>query len=381
MCLGFLLALFLSLGGFHGYLSASRWTKIHECTGISDDNITHIVVEDTYYQFTAALYACFAVLHALAIWLIIVGCTGARKKREKEELIIRDIDQEIKRHPKRLCCIRFWKIVVTLFLLIPIIVFTVIGFVFDYGKIHCNYSTKDSVFIALYHIFFFITLTITAVVLLCMIGTTVHVYHIWEFQPNIKSDHSTVIFAKKSFEYQKRGKTVMLSTQAYKSWFVLHWSIYFLGIFTDLTYILRPWILGGEDGIIIYKQQRWDYIYIGVFVIFDFMMFLIPYGCGLVINHYHNEFYKDLVNNEKELHFLLKQGDENSYFTNASSFLQNRRLYDKIKKNTDYDFTPSIIGIDIPFESSGYTITIFISIITLTLSFLVQPLELKKVVH
>ena len=373
-------AIFILFGLSHATFSIFRWVEIHECNGTGNGTTMNILMEDTYYQCTAALYAFCAILHAFATWLIFVKYMEAKKEAKNDDKGVPILDDTPENH--ELCYCRIVAVTIILFLMLFGI--TATGLVFDFKTTHCsNHSSKYSVFSALYHSFLFLITSIANVVLVCLVKTTVHVGDIWksdwetepiadcdkliyiELERKVHLDHT-----KKSREYHSRGKTVMLLTRTYKSWFVVHWTIYFLGIFIDLTYVLRPWVLGGESGVQIYKQQTLDYIYVGVFTLYDIILFLIPFGCGLRMNHYHNQSYKKLVNNEN----LIKGEDDCE--KNASLYALKDKVY-KITKNEDYDFTPSIFAIDIPLKSPGYTLTIFISMVTLILSFLVQPLQLN----
>lgn len=183
---------------------------------------------------------------------------------------------------------------------------------------------------------------------------------------------ATLDYKKTCLDYQKRGNAVIEFTSIFDAWFVLHWFIYFLGTFVDLTFVIRPWALGRHNGSNFYKVHKLDYVYIALFTMYDFLVFIVPFGCGLTMNYFHNYYYKDLVK-KREKNFAEKTQKEKE--ESAFMYAFNNAVL-PVKKVEEFDFTPSIFGVDLPLTNPGYVLSIILAMVTLILGFLVtDPLN------
>ena len=188
---------------------------------------------------------------------------------------------------------------------------------------------------------------------------------------------ASLSYSEICYKYRNKGKEVIPFTSTFQSWFVLQWFIYFLGIFIDLTFVVRPWILGGNvhDSVEIYKQHPLEYAYISMFIVYDITVFIIPFVCGIKMNKYHDGYYSKLVKaKENNFDFLA---DDNQKGNGALEYALNATVL-KVQKVQEFDFTPTISGIDIPLTNPGYILSIVIAMVALILGFLVNPLDQKN---
>ena len=132
---------------------------------------------------------------------------------------------------------------------------------------------------------------------------------------------------------------------------MIQWFHYYFQAITDLTRILHPWITGMYD-------PGLTTIYRGIYLAYDFLSFGIPHVCGLKMNSYHQKYLKD--KRKKQL-------------GTAESKVEYTKLYSLgINKDQNGDFVPGIpgTGIDIPLDSPGYIVGIFLTIFALMANFI-----------
>ena len=392
----------IAVGVFQAYCSGERWVAIHECnTTIIATQNTSSQAYDSYYKFTATLYGLFAILHALATRQIFIDTSVMYTRREccnaqlcteiKDSLV--QLCTEINLLKLKCCFFLAFLVIVLLFILSGALIVT--GLLYDLAKDDCNFTWRDKIFIIFYHVMILIITVVINFVLLYLAIATVHVCFIWKqkdvFEHELKPEEyncedyvelnkkASLFLTKICSDYRDKGKKVIKHTSTFQSWFVLQWFTYFLGIFIDLTYVLRPWILGGDEGIKLYKQHKLEYAYISVFAAYDIIVFIVPFAFGLMMSNSHDRYYRQLVQeSDNVLDFLNKPGEQKTEEEKEKNCALGYALITtvlKVQKVQEYDFTPSILGVNIPLNNPGYILSIVIAMVTLILGILVNPLD------
>ena len=154
---------------------------------------------------------------------------------------------------------------------------------------------------------------------------------------------------------EKRVSKLKPLLRVFQTWFVFQWFHYFFQAVTNLTRFLIP-ILTGISHPELTKTYR------GIYTVYDILAFAIPHVCGLKMNAYHEKYLRD-----KRKRLLDAAPSEE--FVKAYSL--------KVEKNKYGDFVPGIrmTGIKIPLDSPDYTLGIFLTILTLTTTFI--PVSFK----
>ena len=161
--------------------------------------------------------------------------------------------------------------------------------------------------------------------------------------------------------YKGTGKFVSVVQGAFQPWFVLQWIAYFVGIIQQCQSLktiideIYPEIRSVDE----FVNNHLYCILLGSIRLFlSLLLFVIPYGCGILMNKYYDKYIFKL---KKELKGLLESEDE-------QSDNKKKRILTFIIKHTDYRFTPSIAGIQIPLNTVGHQLTILVTIIAPLLS-------------
>ena len=152
-------------------------------------------------------------------------------------------------------------------------------------------------------------------------------------------------------DYMQRIRKIHQLLRVFKTWFVFQWFHYFFQAITDLTQTLHQWITGTQ-------HPELHLAYRGIHTAYDILAFAIPHVCGLKINAYHEQYLRH------ERKKLLKAAQSKRGYAKAYSL--------QIEKIKYGDFVPRIraTGIKIPLDSTGYTLTILLSIFALSSSFI-----------
>ena len=151
-------------------------------------------------------------------------------------------------------------------------------------------------------------------------------------------------------KYEERVTKIKPFLQVFQAWFVFQWLHYFFQGVINLTRTLYPWITGTN-------QPLFTTAYYGIYTVYDTLAFGIPHVCGLKINAYHEQYLRD------ERKKLLKKTRSQLEYVKAYSM--------KIEKSKYADFVPKIpfTGIQIPLDSTGYTLGILFTIFAVAGSF------------
>lgn len=347
---------------------------IHECHNNATSKSTENVHEDAYYKLTAALYGLFAFLHAIAV--VVIAIEYIKKKRE--------MVKEWKTVEIRQCV----PILILCFLFFLSVAISLFGLLFDLLLDHCyHHGWFKIASVCGYHIMVLLTNIVISLVLYELVFATLCVRHLWNEENSVKvsekytdyckngfnEEKASLFYSEVCYNYHTRGNEVTSFTSKFEAWFVLQWFIYFLGIFIDLTYVIRPWIVGGDarHSALIYHQHGHEYGYLSLFIVYDIVVFIIPFACGLMMNKYHHQYYSKLVK-ENESDFINNdQVDHKS----AALWYASKTALRKVKKVKKFDFTPSILGVEMSLTNPGYILSIILAMVVLILGFLVKPLD------
>ena len=147
-----------------------------------------------------------------------------------------------------------------------------------------------------------------------------------------------------SEKYTSAGDDACLFKEVFQPWFVVQWIIYFTPIMVNFILIFNS---SGQ------KQT----LYIS-YTIYNFSAFIFPYICGITMNYYHKKCHRKIRTKLKD---LLSQNTKTELWQNV----------DLIPKSPDFNFVPSFFGIiDIPINTTGHALTIFLTLTSFLLSLL-----------
>lgn len=185
-----------------------------------------------------------------------------------------------------------------------------------------------------------------------------------EVEGNETSSNPKEAFAALIENYNKLGKLIVPLYAIFQHWFVMQWVVYFIKIIDDFSVALHALI--SED----YKHQgpRNKLVFVLTHLIFDLILFLIPYFCASLINQYHDQYHERLKIVQNRL-FSKQQ-------RNWPWMLQNTQL---IPQNTKYVFVPSFCGLSIPLNSPGYNLSIILALFAFIISIMTTLPGPKKI--
>ena len=144
--------------------------------------------------------------------------------------------------------------------------------------------------------------------------------------------------------YNATGQLVAPLHGIFQQWFVLQWMVYFIKIIEDFTVVINS--LVSNDN----KVTGPKLLFVTTHLVYDLILFLIPYYCASLMNQYHDEYHKRL------------QRAQNSVLCNDNEGwrLQCALL---IPENPKYKFVPSFCGLSIPLSSPGYNLSIILALV------------------
>ena len=162
-------------------------------------------------------------------------------------------------------------------------------------------------------------------------------------------------YCKCIISYEKRVSKLKPLLRVFQTWFVFQWFHCFFQAVTNFTRFLLPILMG-------ISHPELTKTYRGIYTVYDILAFAIPHVCGLKMNAYHEKYLRD----ERK---RLLDAAPSEEFVKAYSL--------KVEKNKYGDFVPGIrtTGIKIPLDSPDYTLGIFLTILTLTTTFI--PVSFK----
>lgn len=150
-------------------------------------------------------------------------------------------------------------------------------------------------------------------------------------------------------KYKHTGNIVSAYQEIFQAWFVVKWMTYFIEISAYSTTSLKKLSSDTSAGV---NEAFWFAV---IHLLYDISAFLTIYSCGSLMNYYHNIFYKQMEE-EQEKYLAQTHHWPMQYAT-------------IIRRQQNYQFTPSICGIDIPMDNPGYTLTLLLSLFAFVANF------------
>ena len=155
-----------------------------------------------------------------------------------------------------------------------------------------------------------------------------------------------------------------------KHWFVLQYSVYLLSVMVELVHILKP-VAGME-----LKRLTYDTWHSILYLVFDFLAFLVPYFAGIMLNNAHRKYHETMMEKyyEEKIEGVIcnlekddmKESIKETYMKYYNVALMNSNILNLKEK---FDFVPSLFNITIPLDNPGYTFTILLVIPSVVFNF------------
>ena len=186
------------------------------------------------------------------------------------------------------------------------------------------------------------------IIRIIMIAATLIITAAWLSAENeIESDITDDIGSSMN-KYQNTGRFISAIQRIFQSWFVLQWITYFIEIFQRCV------------AVITYIQTNQEFYIIEAVVglIYSVLAFAIPYGCGIMMNRYHDGYHRKLREKLREL----------SFEDHTESLRKKKDILKLIISDPRYHFKPYICGLAIPLNNVGHTLTILLSLLAPVLS-------------
>ena len=175
-------------------------------------------------------------------------------------------------------------------------------------------------------------------------------------EDRIDSDIEDPMDSKEKFlslidNYNTTGHFVAPLHGIFQQWFVMQWVVYFIKIIEDFAVVIRSLVTES------YKEngKRHELFFVFTHLVFDLLLFLIPYYCASLFNQYHAEYHARLQRVQSSIFRDEEEGWR----------LQSAQL---IPKNPKYVFIPSFCGLSIPLSSPGYNLSIILALFAFIIS-------------
>jgi hypothetical protein len=159
-------------------------------------------------------------------------------------------------------------------------------------------------------------------------------------------------------DYNNTGQSVVVLHAIFQQWFVMQWLIYFIKIIEDASVAVHTLVTKQNRDE---ESEKHELLFILTHLVFDLILFLVPYICGSLFNQYHDTFRRRLQKKQSDV--LAKVDD---------AWLL--RCAELIPENPNYVFTPSFCGLAIPLSSSGYNLSIGIALFAFIIAILTSTL-------
>ena len=97
-------------------------------------------------------------------------------------------------------------------------------------------------------------------------------------------------FAALIDNYNTTGQFVAALHAIFQQWFVMQWLVYFIKIIEDFSIAINS-LVGEKYNA---KSDQHELIFVLTHLVFDLILFLIPYFCASLFNQYHDEYRERL---------------------------------------------------------------------------------------
>lgn len=155
-------------------------------------------------------------------------------------------------------------------------------------------------------------------------------------------------FASLVKNYNRIGQLVTPLQAIFQQWFVMQWVVYFIKIVEDFSVVIHS-LVTEEFKDLSHKRKL---LFVLTHLVFDLILFIIPYFCASLFNQYHEE-YRERIKQVRN-RIYSEQAE-----SNAAWMMQCAEL---IPENIKYAFVPSFCGLSIPLSSPGYNISIIFAL-------------------
>ena len=152
-------------------------------------------------------------------------------------------------------------------------------------------------------------------------------------------------------KYNTTGQFISALHAIFQQWFVMQWFVYFIKIIEDFSVALNSLVTEkynteGES------EKLW---FVLTHLVFDLILFLIPYFCASLFNQYHDEYRERLRKVQNDIF----SRDEDGWRLQCAEL---------IPENSKYIFIPSFCGLSIPLSSPGYNLSIIFALFAFIIS-------------
>ena len=196
-------------------------------------------------------------------------------------------------------------------------------------------------------------------------------------------------------DYIQVGMDTDLERNALRRWFMVLYLIYIVYLLIHLVHIMKIISLGLHESIL-------DILSAIMNILVHLVAFLFPYTMGIRLNSAHDSYHKKIADTyfgvEIEINGVYhlckpgnyskgiikeKTGDTLYKITEPSKKMEIEKLYKEYfkealriqtnvitTKKAEFNFIPSFWSVNIPLDGYGYTFAVFLTVISIVLSFL-----------
>ena len=229
-------------------------------------------------------------------------------------------------------------------------------------KAWSEYQNKQEILSHMLTVSLFLAQISNCVIRMTMIVTTMVIKSAWHSASQIISSPenqemkcSIANFDDLVQNYENTGNFVCLLQRIFQRWFVLQWIIYFIAITEQCLLIFNTLFVPEYQET--NQEREKQLILLLSYLIFYISALAIPNFCGISINSYHEEYREVLLKKQRE--FLSQSNDQS---------VRIMQIADLIPVNRKYQFVPSFLGLSIPLNITGHTLTIILTLLAFVLS-------------
>ena len=147
--------------------------------------------------------------------------------------------------------------------------------------------------------------------------------------------------------YNQTGHFIAPLNGIFQQWFVMQWIVYFIKLLEDFTVIMN-YLLND-------KKIDPEIIFVTIHLVYDLILFLVPYYCVSLMNQYHDDYHRRLQKMQNKI-----LGKDNGGWRLQCALL--------IPENPNYTFIPSFCGLSIPLSSPGYNLSIILALLAILIT-------------
>lgn len=245
-------------------------------------------------------------------------------------------------------------LIIVPFILAALLVCTFTPISYSVWKFEVNLNETSKAVIYSFTTTLYVKYLLNGIIRIVMIAATVYIAEAWQSaQGRIDYDLYHNFIPIDINNYQNTGEVVSAVQGIFQSWFVLQWITYFVGISVQCRFI------------ILYIENDLEYYYLILAcgsLLHSIFEFVIPYGCGIVMNKYYDRYIKQLKQR------LFRNLDVANVQYEINHRKRQKEVISWIIKYKEYEFKPSIYGLSIPLSNVGHQLTILLTLLAPILS-------------